>query len=590
MDIATLSAAYRAGTLTPSQVITQIIADSTVFKDRNVWITPPESGWIQPWLDRLAGIAPSALPLYGIPFAIKDNIDLKGLPTTAACPEFAYLPARSATVVERLLAAGAIPVGKTNLDQFATGLNGTRSPYGACANAFDPRFISGGSSSGSAVSVALGLASFALGTDTAGSGRVPAGFNNLVGLKPSLGLLPTTGVVPACRTLDVVSIFARNSQDAASVLAVAAGPDDEDPYSRAAPTSGIAQRWPHRFRFGVPRPDQLDFQGDVRNEALFAGALARLSALGGEAVQLDFAPFLETAQLLYGGPWVAERYQSIRNFIDASPQAVFPVTRQITLGGKSVTAADTFAAFYRLQSLRKVTARVWQDIDVMITPTAPTIYTIEEMLAEPVQRNSHLGYYTNFVNLLDLSAIAVPAGFARDGLPNGITLIGPAFHEAALLDLAARWQLACPLPVGATQHVTAPPGQPGWVRVAVCGAHMLGLPLNPQLQSRGARLVAVTETAPCYRLYALPDGKRPGLLRSPGGGAIALEVWELPVETFGSFVDGIPSPLVIGRVELASGDTVAGFLCEPHALGASTEITSHGGWRSWLRSAEQRGH
>ncbi len=435
MRISALRLAYLAGDLTPTKMV-EYLDDLLSGEDRHhVWIRRLSRDEMMGYAARLQTLDPGALPLYGIPFAIKDNIDLAGIPTTAACPDFAYTPEKSATVVRKLIEAGAIPVGKTNLDQFATGLVGARSPYGPGRNSIDPDYISGGSSAGSAVAVALGFASFSLGTDTAGSGRVPAAFNNLVGHKPSCGLISTSGVVPACRTLDCVSIFARNAADAGAVLDVAQGFDADDPYSRQA---GSGRSMPSGFRFGVPREDQLAFFGNTETPQLFRDAIHRMEGLGGQPVEIDFAPFLETARLLYEGPWVAERYAAIRDFIETRSESLFPVTRQIIAGASRFTAADTFSALYRLKALQRVNEPVWNEIDVLLTPTAGTIYTIAEVEADPVRTNSNLGYYTNFMNLLDLSAIAVPAGFQRDGLPFGVTLAAPAFCDAALLQLGGR--------------------------------------------------------------------------------------------------------------------------------------------------------
>lgn len=586
MSLAGLRQQYRSGALTPLQLLSNLRTRIAADKSYNAWIYVLSDAELAGYLAALDRPDAHALPLYGVPFAIKDNIDLADVPTTAACPDFAYTPARSATVVERLMAAGAIPIGKTNLDQFATGLVGVRSPYGPCRNAFDPSYISGGSSAGSAVSVALGLASFSLGTDTAGSGRVPAAFNNLVGLKPTCGLLSTRGVVPACRTLDAVSIFTLTADDAARVAAVASGFDSQDAYSREAPP--IPRRnFNARFRFGVPQAQQLEFFGNADAPALFSRSVERLQAMGGEAVIIDFADFLETARLLYGGPWVAERYQAIREFIEKQPDSVHPITRGITLAAQNISAADTFAALYQLQEMKRRTASIWNDIDVLVTPTAGTIYTIEEVLADPIKLNSNLGYYTNFMNLLDLSAIAVPAGFLGNGLPFGITVGAPAFSDDALLQLAQRWQAAFPLALGATgaMHVaTASPPTPGWIRVAVCGAHMWGLPLNHQLTDRGARLLLTTRSAAKYRLYALPGMgvRRPGMVRCETGAAIELEVWELPAAAFGTFVAGIPAPLGIGSIELQSGEAVQGFVCEHYAAHGAEDISQHGGWRRYL--------
>ncbi len=588
-----LLSAYRSGQITPTILVEQLLERSARHPDHAIWITPPQRERLLERARELEGRDMEGLPLYGVPFAIKDNIDLAGVPTTCACPGFAYTPKTSATVVQKLLDAGAIAMGKTNLDQFATGLNGTRSPYGACRNAFDPDYISGGSSAGSAVAVALGLASFSLGTDTAGSGRVPAAFNNLVGLKASCGLLSTTGVVPACRSLDSVSIFALSAQDAQRVFAAVLGEDQSDPYSRTPQPHGFDFGYAPRFRFGVPADKDLNFFGDHEYAQLFDAAVARLESLGGERVELDFAPFLETARLLYGGPWVAERYQAIRNFIDANPEALFPVTRDITLGGAKPLAADAFAALYRLRELKRECDCIWPQVDCVITPTAGTIFTRAELLAEPVARNTDLGYYTNFMNLLDYAAVAVPAGFRADGLPFGVTLFAPAHQDVPLLHLAEHWQLADPAPIGAMETMpppveTVPAAVPsGQVRVAVVGAHLSGLALNQQLTARAARLLSETCTAPCYRLYALPDGNRPGLIRvANGGAAIDCELWELPAAAFGSFVAGIPAPLGIGTVELADGSAVSGFICEAIGIANASDITRFGGWRTYLRSLQ----
>jgi allophanate hydrolase len=506
-----------------------------------------------------------AQPLFGIPFAIKDNIDLGGFPTTAGCPAFAYRAERDATAVGRLIAAGAIPIGKTNLDQFATGLVGTRSPYGAGECAFDPRYISGGSSSGSALAVAHGFASFALGTDTAGSGRIPAAFNNLVGLKPSRGLVSTRGVVPACRSLDCVSIFAGSVAEAETVLSLLAAFDAEDAFSRAFP-AGHSE--PIRV---VGVPSSLEFFGNGAYAGLFEQAVVRLRALGIRVETVELAPFLEAAKLLYGGPWVAERFAGVGAFIAAQPEATHPVVREIVLGGRDVSGADVFAGMARLAELRRATEPVWRAVDALLLPTAGTHYTIEEVLAEPFELNARLGRYTNFVNLLDLAGIAVPAGFTPAGLPFGVTLLGPAFSDFRLAALAARFERR---PAASE------------VLLAVAGAHLSGLPLNHQLTSRGARLVTTTRTSSAYRFYALAGTvpPKPGLVHTPGfsGPGIEVEVWALGQEAFGSFVAEVPEPMVIGSVELTDGSVVKGFLCEPHALAGSPEITELGGFRAYL--------
>lgn len=601
-DLACLRAAYAAGT--PVRAVIAEAMRRCASDANHAFIHRLTDAEIEPYVARLEsadGVDPASLPLYGVPFAIKDNIDLAHIPTTAGCPEYAYTPGESAFLVQQLIAAGAVPLGKANLDQFATGLNGTRSPYGACRNAFNPDFVSGGSSSGSAVSVAKGWVSFSLGTDTAGSGRVPASFNNLIGLKPTIGLLSATGVVPACRSVDTVSIFALTAADAQAVLAVAAVPDEADAFSRAAKPFGVDfSAGP--FRFGVPRPQDLNFFGNEAAVDLFAQSIERLHALGGTAVEVDLTPFLEAARLLYEGPWVAERYVAIQDFIEAQPEAVFPPVRTIIEGGKAKTAADAFAASYKLRALKRVCDAVWQDVDCLLTPTAGTIYRIADMQADPIRLNSNLGYYTNFMNLLDYAAVAVPAGFQASGdaqgLPWGVTLAAPAFKDVPLLRLADRFHRAqAALSLGATTATLAgtpaitttnlPKGSntAGTVKVAVCGAHLSGLPLNWQLTQRGARLLGAVQSAPEYKFYALAGGpvQRPGMVRvNEGGAAIDMEVWELPAEHFGSFVDGIPAPLGIGKVKLADGSWVSGFVCEAIGVEGGTEITDLGSWRAWV--------
>ena len=593
LDISTLAACYRSGTLTPSALVERVLARIAARGDDHVWIERVGRDELLALARRLEADGPAGKPLYGIPFAIKDNIDLAGHPTTAACPAFAYQAAQSAEIVRRLINAGALPIGKTNLDQFATGLSGTRSPYGAPSCVFRPEYISGGSSSGSAVAVGAGLVSFALGTDTAGSGRVPAAFNNLIGLKPTRGLVSARGMVPACRSLDCASVFALTASDAVTVLRSMAGFDAADPFSRQADETAGAIA-PHEIagcRFGVPRPDQLEFFGNTHGEKLFTSMLRTIERSGGMLVEIDFAPFLETAQLLYHGPWIAERYVAIRDFFDRQADDIHPVTRQIIEGGRRPSAAEAFSAYYRLKELQAVTRAIWESMDVLITPTAGRQYAIKEMLADPIKLNTALGYYTNYVNLLDLCAIAVPAGMQPDGLAFGATLIAPAWQDEALCALADELHRSQDLPLGATQkRIAATPkleigkAAGGLIQVLVCGAHMSGLPLNKELTERGGRLVRACRTAPDYRLFALPGGppERPGLLRSETGAAIEVEVWEIPVVSLGSFVAGIPAPLAIGSIELEDGVRVKGFLCEAHATKEARDITEFGGWRRYL--------
>ena len=578
LDIQALLNGYREARFTPDDIIDLVFERMAQQPERNIWITRLSRQQVQHYLEGLDGHSPDDMPLYGIPFAIKDNIDLAGVPTTAACPDYAYTPDRNAFVVQQLIEAGAIPVGKSNLDQFATGLVGTRSPYGACRNSFDPDYISGGSSAGSAVSVATGLVSFSLGTDTAGSGRVPAAFNNLVGIKPTRGLLSTRGVVPACRSLDCVSIFALTSDDAGRVLDVCDAFDTGDAYARATPVAipGFDAR---RFRFGVPQNDQLEFFGNDEAAALFQQAVKRLEALGGEAVTIDFEPFLSAARLLYEGPWVSE----------AQPGSLHPVTRRIIEPGRQATALDAFRAQYRLAELRRESEAAWEDVDLVVTPTAGTIYRIDELEADPVTLNSNLGYYTNFMNLLDLSSVAVPAGFQSNGLPFGVTLFAGAFADRSLNALADRLHRAAGVNMGATGQPLPPKSAgddavPGCVAIAVCGAHLSGLPLNPQLTERGARLLEATQTSNNYRLYALAGEppRRPGLVRDAGGVAIEVEVWAMPREQVGGFLELIPAPLGLGKLELADGRWVNGFICEPRGIEGAEDVSEWGGWRNYL--------
>lgn len=531
--------------------------------------------------------AGETLPLAGVPFAVKDNIDVGDLPTSAACPAFAYTPERSATVVERLVEAGAVLIGKTNLDQFATGLVGVRSPYGAPLCVFDQAYVSGGSSSGSAVAVAAGLVAFALGTDTAGSGRVPAAFNHLVGLKPSKGRWSTRGLVPACRSLDCISVFAADLAGAALVDEVLTGFDAEDDYSRAAPVSPPTvppTTTMGAFRFGVPRPDQRLFMGDEQSATLYAAAIARMTAAGGTPVEIDIAPLLDCAKLLYSGPWVAERTAAVEDLLRDSPGVIHPTVRAIVQGGVAVTGVETFKGLYALEAYRRAVEPIWDAVDVMLLPTAPTIYRLKEVLAEPIALNANLGLYTNFVNLLDMSALAVPAGFRENGTGFGVTLIGPAFADRALLALAERYLET--FPMADTPPLDLTPRRPG-VKLAVVGAHLAGMPLHWQLTSREARLVSATKTAPAYKLYAMAETTppKPALIHvGEGGSSILVEVYELDFEAFGSFTAEVPAPLAIGTVTLEDGTSVKGFVAEPRALNGATDITALGGWRAYIAS------
>ena len=515
--------------------------------------------------------AGEALPLAGVPFAVKDNIDVLGLDTTAACPAFSYAPARSATVVERLVAAGAIPVGKANLDQFATGLNGTRSPYGIPRNAYDRAWVSGGSSSGSAVAVAAGLVAFALGTDTAGSGRVPAAFNHLVGFKPTRGRWSSRGLVPACRTLDCITVFAGTADEAGLVDAIAAGFDPEDAFSRSVPD---VRRAAHRI--GIPCADQRRWFGDIESDFLYQQALDGLDA---ELVEIDMTPLNEVARLLYDGPWVAERTAALRSLLHDDPDAIHPVVREIVEQGHNFSAVDAFEGAYRLAELARAAEQIWAEVDLLVLPTAPTSYRVAEMLAAPIALNANLGAYTNFVNLLDMAAIAVPAGSYQSGVGFGVTLMGPAGTDRALIGAA---NALFPAPAA------LPPldleGRMETVKLAVVGAHLKDMPLHWQLTSREARFVGEAKTAPAYRLYAMADSvpPKPALVHSADGAQIALEIYELDMAAFGSFVAEVPPPLAIGTVTLEDGSLVKGFVAEPRAIVNAEDITDLGGWRAYM--------
>lgn len=520
-----------------------------------------------------------ALPLAGVPVAVKDNIDVAGLETTAACPAFAYRAERSAAVVERLLAAGALVIGKTNLDQFATGLVGTRSPYGGLGCVFNREYVSGGSSSGSAVLVGAGVVPLALGSDTAGSGRVPAAFNNLVGFKPTRGRWSARGLVPACRSLDCVTTLTKDVEDAALVDSVVAFFDARDPYSRRAPTKN--RTLDAGLRVGVPGGAQLRSLAP-EDRSRFKEALERLQGILGTPVEVDVTPLLEAAQLLYSGPWVAERTAALESLLASNPSAIHPVVRAIVQAGKGVSGVETFKGMYRLQEFARSAEQLWDRVDVLMLPTTPTIYRRSEVLAEPVGLNAHLGVYTNFVNLLDMSAIALPAGFRENGTGVGVSLIAPAWFDGALLELAARYMRTGTLSEAPGLDVRADPGH---VQLAVVGAHLSGMPLHWQLASREARLVRKTRTADTYRLFAMTADTppRPALIHcGPGGSRIELEVYELEMSAFGSFVTEVRPPLAIGTVALEDGTSVCGFVAEPRATTGALDITAYGGWRAYL--------
>ena len=597
LTIPTLRKTYANG-VHPADIIQEIYEKISGSKDFNIFISlyPIEDAITQAKaLDR---VDPST-PLWGIPFVVKDNIDAADFETTAGCTAFAYKPERDSFAVRKLREAGALLIGKTNLDQFATGLVGTRSPFGPCHNPFNPDYVSGGSSSGSAVAVSLGLASFALGTDTAGSGRVPAAFNNIVGLKPTFGRISVRGVVPACKSLDCVSIFALTPHDAARVFEVVKTRDALDPWIDDAPRIGDAPSsnsvFSHNFKFGLPDCSQLVFGENSFYKDAFYAAVECMKSLGGEACLYDYQPFDETANLLYNGPWLAERLYAVSKLAKDSEDAILPVIREILIKGKTFTALQTFEAKYKLQELQNECAKILNQTDFLLLPTVPSHPTIEAVNTDPIAKNADLGKYTNFVNLLGLCAIAVPAGFDTDtGLPFGVSLVAQPDSEPKLVEFASQIQHKMVASLGATGHsvpeiIKSKPqliAEPKMIRFAVCGAHLSGQPLNNQLTERGAIFVSAAKTAPVYQFYALPDDtiKRPGLVRQNRGKSIDLELWDIPEVNLGTFIASIHAPLGVGRVELADGTDVLGFICESYAIQNAEDITEFGSWRSYISS------
>lgn len=605
LSISSLHKYYQQGDFTPADLIQALREEcekehNAKGESRNpIWIHLLTEQELAPYVNGLEKGSLDIFPLYGIPFAIKDNIDLAGIPTTAGCKEYAYTPEKSAFVVQQLIMAGAIPIGKTNMDQFATGLVGVRSPepWGPCKNSLNPEYISGGSSSGSSVATAKQLVSFALGTDTAGSGRVPASLNNIVGLKPSRGLLSTSGVVPACRSLDCVSIFTASAEDANTVLDVAAQFDSNDAFARKntyANSKRYFQPMNEAFVIGVPAHDQLEFFDNEETAQLFQYAIQQLKDSGAKIKEIDFQPFVTAAKLLYEGPWVAERYWAVGDFIQNNPNAILPVIKNIIASGNQASAVDAFDAKYKLQALQQLVNEQLNGVDAVVTPTIGTIYTIDEVEQDPIQLNSNLGYYTNFMNLLDCAAVTVPSGFYQNKVGFGITLFHQACSDKLLLSIAEKLQQLTKLPIGAAEN-QLPTGQAltrlpkDMIDVVVCGAHLDGLPLNWQLRERDASLVEKTLSSPNYKLYALAGGPpfRPGMMRvEQEGTAIEVEVWRMPTENFGSFVSEIPQPLGIGKVELFDGRWESGFICESIGLDGAKDITAFGAWREYMKSLQ----
>ncbi|MEO1488282.1 MAG: allophanate hydrolase [Pseudomonadota bacterium] len=578
LSVQSIARDVQAGTISAASIMDGILSRLAIYDtiQPQVWISraAPEDLRAQAQRVDQRIAAGEAMPLAGVPFAVKDNIDVAGFETTAGCPAFAYTPDKSAHVVEKLLEAGAICIGKTNLDQFATGLVGTRSPYGAPRNASNLDYVSGGSSSGSAVAVAAGLVAFSLGTDTAGSGRVPAAFNHLIGLKPSKGRWSTSGLVPACRTLDCITVFADSVQDARIIDETIAGFDPHDPFSRLLENAPLKAA-----NIGVPRPDQREWFGDSAAQYFYEQALDRLSA-DAQIVELDIAPLNEAASLLYSGPWVAERSAAIERLLSEKPDAIDPTVRTVVEPGLGISAVEAFQGMYRLAELKRWSDQMWDEIDVLAFPTTGTTYRVRELEAAPIALNSNLGRYTNFVNLLDMAAVAIPAGVRDDRTGFGLTFIGPAHTDHALLDHAQAFLASNdvkPPPLDMGEHMET-------VKLAVVGAHLKDMPLHWQLTSREARFVGAYETAPTYRLFAMADSvpPKPALVHSDDGAAIKVEVYELDLAAFGSFVAEVPAPLAIGTVTLADGSSVKGFVAEPRATVGATDITHLGGWRAFI--------
>jgi allophanate hydrolase len=595
--IADLHARYAQGTQ-PAEVISEIYRRIPAVNDPGIFITLlPEANALAA-AERLGRFDPAAKPLWGIPFAVKDNIDVAGLPTTAACPEFAYTPGESAFAVQRLLDAGAILIGKTNLDQFATGLVGVRTPYPVPKNAFNPAYVPGGSSSGSAVAVAHGLVTFALGTDTAGSGRVPAGLNNIVGLKPSLGSVSARGVVPACRTLDTISIFAGTVADADTAYRVMQVYDAKDSWSRSLPVPAQPGSVPPGLRIGVPDTRSQRFGADALSEAAFDATLGDLEGIrsGRKFASIDMSVLFDVANLLYSGPWIAERYHAIRGMIERNPASLHPTTRRVIATATSYSAADAFDGLYRLAELRRLAEPIWNTIDVLVVPTYPRPRTVADLESDPIGPNSELGTYTNFVNLLDLCALAVPGRFRSDGFPSGVTLIAPRGQDGLLAAIGSHLHATSGVPIGHTGASLPQPknsltvAAPGEIELVVVGAHLSGMPLNHELTARNARFLRAGATTTDYKLYALAGGPpfRPGLMRVAcgDGKAIATEVWALSSEALGSFMAGIPGPLGIGTTKLADGTSPKGFIVEAEGIVGAKDVSEFGGWRAYIASLQ----
>ncbi|WDH80696.1 allophanate hydrolase [Paenibacillus urinalis] len=563
MTLESLRSGYLKQQFTPLEVIEVIIQRAEEDKDKNIWILPPSIERISSYIQQLEDLDVAEYPLWGIPFAIKDNIEVAGWPVTAGCPDYSYTPAEHSEVVARLIAAGAVPVGKTNLDQFATGLVGTRSPYGETHNALRMELISGGSSSGSAVAAARGQCAFSLGTDTAGSGRVPAALNGLVGYKPAVGAWPSAGLIPACRSIDCITVFAHSVEDAEKIDHLVRGKKEGDAYSRDLPLGNavLPEKWL------LPR-GELTFYGPFAAAYKKAWEEVRhsITSSGHLVEEVDISILQEAAALLYEGPLVAERWSDLQSFIEANTDSAFPVTEQILRSGarEDFTAAALFRAQHRLAEIKEITRGMMTNC-ILILPTCGGTWTREQVRTDPIHTNSQMGLYTNHCNLLDLSAVAIPAGKAEEDLPFGITLFSLPEEESSIVE-AAKWYQQ------QEDHVT----------IAVCGLHMKGMPLEKQMTALRAEFIEETYTSSHYQLYKLDTlPPKPGLVRvNHNGAAIQLELWKMPVASFGRFTASIPSPLGISKIELEDGRWVSGFICESAAVQHALNITASGGWRN----------
>ena len=589
LTIENLKNAYKNG-LSPEEVINEIFNRIKIINDPNIFINLSNLDSLHAEAKNLGYFNPN-MPLWGIPFAVKDNIDVNKIVTTAGCHEFSYIPKDDAFTVNLLKKSGALMIGKTNLDQFATGLVGVRSPYGAPLNAVDQLIVPGGSSSGSAVSVGHGIVSFSLGTDTAGSGRVPAALNNIVGLKPSLGSLSSSGVVPACRTIDTVSVFAMTVEDAYNVFTILNEYDEKDSYSKSFKKLPLSLPQ-HPIKIGIPDKSSIRFFNDNFQSESFDRNINKLKLNDFEITPINFEPFYEIAQLLYEGSWVAERYTVIEDLLKKNSKAIHNVTRQIIKKAENFSAADTFEDYYKLSELKRKVKPILSSVDMLCVPSIPTFYSVNDLINDPFTPNSNLGTYTNFVNLLDMCGITVPTDPRIDGRPGSITFLAMSGEDNLVASTAILFEKNCKRYLGGTKFELENPNDlkeyhNSSIDIAVCGAHMEGLTLNWQLRDLGAHFVKKSKTSSHYKLFALTNLNpiRPGLLRSfsQDGNTINLEIWRIPKKNFGKFIEYVQAPLSIGSVELEDGKWIKGFLCENSGTINAKNISNIGDWREYIK-------